>query len=289
MSAPSGSARPRVKLIVDSTCDLPPEWVTRWDIVVLPCFVNFGEESFLDDGIALRRAEFYRRLIAGKGLPTTAAFSPGLAHEAMARQLANAEHVVAFALASHLSSIYNTLRLAAEDFGPEKVTVVDSGQVSMGLGWMLVAAAEAADRGAGPQDVIAAALSARDRVKLYAAIDTLEYLRRGGRVSSLVAGIGTLLQIKPLIEVKHGEVVTAQRVRTMSKAAQAIIDLAHSQAPLERLAVLHTNFPQGAADLRERLIDIAPENTIIVDVTTALGTHAGPGALGISTVKMLSK
>src|SRR5258708_1447017 len=278
-----------VKLIVDSTCDLPPEWIARWDIIVLPCFVNFGDESFVDDGVALPRAEFYRRLIAGKGLPTTASFSPGVAKQAMERQLANAEHVVAFGVASQFSSIYNTMRLAAEEFGPDKVTVVDTGQISMGLGWMMVAAAEAAERGAGPQDVIAAAFSVRDRLKLYAAIDTLEYLRRGGRVSTLVASLGTFLQIKPLIEVKNGEVITMQRVRTMSKATQAIVDLAHSQAPLERLAVLHTHFPDGAAELHGRLKDIAPDNTITVDVTPALGTPVGPGRLAIATAKKPSK
>src|SRR5258708_5639944 len=161
-----------------------------------------------------------------------------MAAKPMRRQLAKAGHVVDFALASQFSSIYNTMRLAAEDVDPQRITVVDSGQVSMGLGWMVVAAAEAAERGAGPEEVIAAALSARERVKLYAAIDTLEYLRRGGRVSSLVASMGTLLQIKPIIEVKNGEVITVSRVRSMTKGVQALIDLAHGQAPLERLAVM---------------------------------------------------
>src|SRR5689334_2854373 len=213
----------RVKLITDGTCDLPREWTNRWDIAVLYPFVNFGEESFLDDGLTLTRPEFYRRLEAGKGLPKTSAFATGTAHDAIERQLKNAEHVVAIMLASQFSSIYNTVRLAAEEFGPSKITVVDSGQVSMGLGWMIVAAAEAAERGAGPEEVIAAAMSTRERVKLYAVIDTLEYLRRGGRVSSLVASMGTLLQIKPIIEVKNGEVITVSRVRSMTKGVQALI------------------------------------------------------------------
>lgn len=275
---------PRVKLIADSTCDLPPEWVARWDIAILHVYVNFGSESFPDDGIALPRAEFYRRLVAGKGLPTTAAPSPGTAQVLIEKQLAKAEHVVAFAVASQFSSVYNTLRLAAQEVDPARVTVIDSGQVTMGLGWMVAAAAEAAEREAGSDEVVAAAQSAHTRVKLYAAIDTLEYLRRSGRVNTFVASIGTLLQIKPIIEVKEGIVSTVQRARTLNKATQVLIDLARAQAPLERLAVLHSNFPDGAADLRERLKDIAPPETIVGDITPAIGTHLGPGSLGLSYV-----
>jgi DegV family protein with EDD domain len=275
----------RVKLIVDSTTDLPPEWLANWDIPVLAVYVNFGEESFLDDGIALPRADFYRRLAASRALPTTSAPPPGVAQELMRKQLEKAEHVVFFTVASTFSGLYNTVRLAAQDLDPKRITVVDGAQASMGLGWMVAAAAEAAQRGAGVEEVMAAALSARERVKLCAAIDTLEYLRRGGRLNSLIASVGTLLQIKPIIDVKDGKVGIVQRVRTMTKAIQTLIDLARGQAPLERLAVLHTNYPQGAADLLTRLADIAPANTITVDVTTAIGTHVGPGCLGFASVR----
>jgi DegV family protein with EDD domain len=275
----------RVKLIVDSTNDLPVEWLARWDVAVLTAFVNFGEESFLDDGIALPKAEFYRRLTTSRVLPSTAAPAPGMAKQRIRQQLEKAEHVVAFTVASQFSSIYNIVRLAAQEVDPERVTVYDSGTVSMGLGWIVAAAAQVAEQGGGVDDVLAAAKSARERIRLYAAIDTLEYLRRGGRVNTLVASLGTLLQIKPIIDVRDGAVTTAQRARTMSRARQVLIDLAHQQMPLERLAVLHTDFPDGAASLRQELADIAPAETLIVDVTTAIGAHIGPGAVGIATVK----
>src|SRR5262249_29344688 len=115
--------------------------------------------------------------------------------------------------------------------------------------------------------------------------DTLEYLRRSGRVNTFIAGIGTLLQIKPIIEIKDGNVSTVQRARTLNKATQVLIDLARAQAPLERLCVLHSNFPNGAADLRERLKDIAPPDTIVGEITTAIGTHLGPGSLGLAYVR----
>jgi DegV family protein with EDD domain len=275
----------RVKLIVDSTNDLPVEWLARWDVAVLTAFVNFGEESFLDDGIALPKAEFYRRLTTSRVLPSTAAPAPGMAKQHIRQQLEKAEHVVAFTVASQFSSIYNIVRLAAQEVDPERVTVYDSGTVSMGLGWIVAAAAQVAEQGGGVDDVLAAAKSARERTRLYAAIDTLEYLRRGGRVNTLVASLGTLLQIKPIIDVRDGAVTTAQRARTMSRARQVLLDLAHQQMPLERLAVLHTDFPDGAASLRQELADIAPAETLIVDVTTAIGAHIGPGAVGIATVK----
>jgi DegV family protein with EDD domain len=274
-----------VKLMVDSTTDLPPEWLAKWDIPVLTAYVNFGEESFPDDGVSLTRTEFYRRLAVARVLPKTSAPSPGMAQQILRRQLEKAEHVVAFIVASQFSSLYNTVRLAAQDVDPARITVVDSGQASMGLGWMVVAAAEAAEQGASLGQVLAAAQSTRERVRLYFTISTLEYLRRGGRVNALVASIGTLLQIKPIIELKEGVVTTIQRARTMSKATQAIVDLAHNHAPLERLAVLHTNSPGEAADLLARLRDVAPPDTITVDVTTAIGAHVGPGGLGIALVK----
>ncbi len=274
-----------VKLMVDSTTDLPPEWLAKWDIPVLTAYVNFGDESFPDDGVSLTRAEFYRRMVVSRVLPKTSAPSPGQAQQLLQRQLDKAEHVVAFVVASQFSSLYNTVRLAAQDVDPKRITVVDSGQASMGLGWMVVAAAEAAERGASLDELLAAAQSTRERVRLYFTISTLEYLRRGGRVNALVASIGTLLQIKPIIELREGIVTTIQRARTMGKATQAIIDLTHSYAPLERLAVLHTNAPNEAADLLARLADVAPPDTITVDVTTAIGAHVGPGGLGIALVR----
>ncbi|MCC7446467.1 MAG: DegV family protein [Anaerolineae bacterium] len=276
-----------VKLIVDSTSDLPSEWLAQWDIPVLTAFVNFGEESIPDDRIALPPAAFYKRLAASKTLPGTAAPSPGLAKTLIERQLAKADHVIVFTVSSKLSSMYNVARVAAEEVDPKRVTVVDSQQVSVGLGWMVAAAAEAAEQGASPDAIIAAAMDTRERVEVLFVIDTLEYLRRGGRVNSVVASIGTLLQIKPILTIKDGLVVVLQRARTMRKAEEILVEMAHQQAPLERLAVGHTNFPAGADGLLAKLTDIAPPppNTITIEVTTALGTHAGPGLIGFVSVR----
>lgn len=275
----------RVKLIVDSTADLPPDWYARWDIQVLPVFINFGEESLLDDGVSISHSEFYRRLKESAVLPKTSAPAPGMAQALIEKQLAKADQVVFFTVASQFSGIYNSVKVAAQDFDPRRVTVVDSGQVSMALGWMMVAAAEAAERGAGPEEIVAAAMSSKSRTRLVAVIDTLEYLRRSGRVNYFVAGIGTLLQIKPIIEVINGQVIAVQRARTMTKGLQGIVELTRNEAPLERLALLHTNNPDLANDLKARLQDVLPADTITGDITTAIGVHIGPNCAGVALVR----
>ena len=276
---------PRVKIIVDSAGDLPTDWLQRWDIAVIPCFINFDTESYPDDGIALTKAEFYRKLATASQLPRTAAPPSGVAKDIIQKQLDKTEQVVVFTVASQLSSVYNSVRLAAQEVDPKRVTVIDSGNVSMAIGWMARAAAEAAETGAGVDEVLAAAQDVRKRTKLYAVIDTLEYLRRSGRVSTLVASIGTMLQIKPIIEVNEGIVTTEQRVRTMGKARQALIELVRSHLPIQHLAVLHTNFPEGGEALKAQVADIATPDTLVMDITTTVGTHIGPGCLGFSYVK----
>ncbi|MCA9906853.1 MAG: DegV family EDD domain-containing protein, partial [Anaerolineae bacterium] len=124
----------------------------------------------------------------------------------------------------------------------------------------------------------------RANQRLFAALDTLEYLKHSGRVGWASASIGALLQIKPILDVQDGEVKPYARVRTFKRAFEALVELAHQQAPLDRLGILHTDNEKGAQDLREALKDIAPEHTLILNITPTIGTHIGPGGLGIATV-----
>ncbi len=277
----------RIRIVIDSTTDLPAEWIQRWGLPMIPAFVNFGGESYPDDGVALPRPAFYQRLAASPALPTTSAPPPGLAEKVLSDTLSTCDHVLAFTVASQLSSIYNTIRLAAEHVDPQRITVYDSGSLSMGLGWQVTTAMEVLERGGSREEVWAAVRSVRARSALWAVPDTLEYLRRGGRVNPLVASIGTLLNIKPIIHFHEGIVNTIQRVRSMGKAIQAIAALAKGAAPIERLALMHSNFEQGTRTLFEQIGDAAPTDAppIIADVTTAIGVHFGPGALGIALVR----
>ncbi|MCB9438218.1 MAG: DegV family protein [Anaerolineales bacterium] len=275
----------KISILTDSTADLAASWVAQYNIRVVPVYVNFGDESFVDDGVALPRSEFYARLAHAPELPTTAAPPPGIVEEAYRDLLRDADHVVTITVAADLSGVHNSMALAANNVAPDKITVLDSGTLSMGLGWQVIAAAEAAHKGADLAAVLEAARRARQKGQVYAALDTFEFLRKGGRVSWIKAGLGSLLQIKPIVAVKDGKVEPAGRVRTFKKAFDEMVKLAHTQVPLERLAVLHSNAPDRAEQLRQALVDIAPaEDVVIADVTTAIGTHVGPGGIGLAMV-----
>ena len=276
----------RILVMTDSTCDLPPEWVRRFDIRVVPTYVHFGQESLADDGVQLTRVDFYRRLAASPILPTTAAPPPGQTLEVMQKALADADHVIALTAPAALSGIYNTFRLAVEQIDPRRVTLIDSTLLSMGMGWQVVIAAEMAQAGATPAEIEAANRALCPRVDVWAALDTLEYVRRSGRVSWAAAMVGTLFQIKPVIRVHDSMVKSVTRVRTTQRAFQILVDLAHEAAPLDRLAIMHTNNPQGAQRLLAALTDVHPDNEIVmVEVTPVIGVHVGPNGLGLAVVR----
>lgn len=274
-------------IMTDSTCDLPAEWIRQHDIRVVPTYVQFGQESLADDGIELTREAFYQRLVTSAILPTTAAPPPGQALAVLKQALEDADHVVAISAPAALSGIYNTFRLAAAQTDPQRVTLIDSQMVTMGLGWQVLEAAEMAARDAAPADIRARLLAMQPHSDVYAALDTFEYLRRSGRVGWAAALIGSLLQVKPLIRL-HDSVVSAQgRVRTHDRAFAALVALVEEAAPLERLAVLHTSNPQGAQHLLDALSDLRPANSPvpIVEVTPVIGVHVGPNGLGVAIVR----
>ena len=274
-----------IAIAVDSAADIPAELAARWKITVIPAFINFGPESYPDDGVAMPRSEFYRRLAEASTMPTTSAMPPGLAVEAYRKILERAERLLVFSVAGSLSSIYNTLALAAAQVSPERIIVVDTHSASMGTGYQALAAAEALARGATLDEAIAAAAEVRPRTEIWAVASTLEYLRRGGRVSTVLAGIGTLLQIKPIISLKDGVVSIPQRARTMNRAVETVREWVRACAPLDRLSILHADNRQGAAAFLNSLRDIAPADTSFADVNTGIGVHIGPGALGAILVR----
>jgi DegV family protein with EDD domain len=279
----------RIRIVADSACDIPQDIVEKYGISVIPAYINFGLESIPDDGVSITREAFYERLKTADPLPTTSAPPPGVSEQIMRAALADADHVVAIHVASKLSGIFNTSRVAAEAIDTERISLFDTGQASMGAGWAAIAAAEAADRGADVDAVIAAAQSTNERTTLWAVPITMEYLRRSGRVNALVAGLGEMLQIKPIISVDDGEANSAGRVRTTKKVIEKLIEMTREQAPLERLAVLHLNNQDGAALMRAALSDVAPpDNTVILMASSAVGANFGPGGLGIALVRAAS-
>ncbi len=278
----------KVRIITDSPSDVPAEWVKQYGMTVLPAYINFStNESVADDGVSITKSAFYERLIKAEILPTTSAYGPGEAEAAMRRLLEEegAEHVVAIHATKGVSAMVESSRIAAQKIGEDKVTVFDSGSLSMGGGWCAVAAARAAAKGASPAEVLAAAESTRDRVDLITVPNTMTYLRRSGRVNNLAGSVGEVLQIKPFVRVLNGEVSAAGRVRTEKKIIPKLVEMAEQHGPLESLAILHTAYLEGAQALTEALGDLKPPDTVTVIVTPSIGANFGSGGLGLAMVR----
>ncbi|MFP4321033.1 MAG: DegV family protein [Anaerolineales bacterium] len=283
---------PNFRIITDSPSDVPAELVAQYRMIVLPAYINFSAaESVPDDGVAITKTDFYERLAKAELLPTTAAYSPGEAEKAMRHLLEDegAEHVFSIHTTKGVSAMVESSRIAAREVGEDKVTVLDTGSLSMGSGWCVVGAARAIAAGADYQGVLDAFESIKARVDLITVPSTMEYLRRSGRVNSMVAGVGDVLQIKPFVRVLNGEVTRAGRVRTEKKIIPKLVDMARDYAPLESVAILHTGYPEGAAALEAALQaalgDLLPADCVTTIVTPAIGANFGPGGVGIAMVR----
>ena len=221
--------------------------------------------------------------------PSTAAPSIGEFAAMFGKMLANGkEHIISIHAAGELTTIVNSARLAARDF-PDKVTVLDSGSLSLGLGFQVLAAAEAAAKGLALDEVLYAIHSARERIVVRASLDTMEYLKRSGRVPGAVATLGGMLSIKPIVALYDGLVKPLGAARTTTQGNQRILDMLLECGPLEKLVILHTNAEERAKWLLDALMQTAPHNApreiLTLMVTTVIGTHVGPRGLGFAALK----
>lgn len=277
----------KIKFVTDSVCDIPAELVQKWDISVVPCFVNYGGKSYADDGVELDREAYFRNILAMKEVPTTAAPPPTLAQESIEKALADADHVFVITTPAKVSGIYNSMRLAIQNLTrtqAERVTLIDSGQLSMGIGLQVLMGAEVAQETGNVHATHDAILRIREHQHLYTGLATMELLRRSGRVGWAAANIGALLQIKPVISVKDGDVVAVAKVRTFSRAIEKVAELARSHSPFDRVALMHINNHEAIEALRTSLKDLLPAAPMIVPAGPTIGTHIGPGAIAITTV-----
>ena len=278
----------RIGLITDSPSDLPEEFVKRNKIEVVPAILVLEGQPYLD-GIEITRTDFYTRLPALRNSPTTAApsFENFSAHY---RSLFKdgCEQIIGIFTAEKLTSIANIARKAAEAFAG-RVCVIESGSLSMGSGYQVMAAAEALGKGLQLAEVLEIVQSVRERIKVYAALDTIEYVRRSGRVPNAVAALGGLLSIKPVVELREGVVKPLGAPRTTHKATDKLMDLLAELGPLESLSILHTNAEPRAREFLSRLTASQeyplPAEIPIINVTTVIGTHVGPNGLGVAAVK----
>ena len=276
-----------IRIVTDSTSDIPPEAAAKYGIVVVPAYVNIGGESYLD-GIELSRREFYQKLPDYPSPPTTAAPSPGAFTETYNRLAEEgATQILSIHVASTLSGILNAARLGAEATDAVEVTGFDSQQLTMGLGLQAITAAEAAAAGHSVAEIVALLSERVKRTYVMAFLDTLEYLRRSGRVSWAQFGIGTLLRIKPILKVHLGTVEMLERVRTSKRALNRFLEIVTELEPLESMAILHTHATQEEIEaFRQQIQFLVPNGLtpLAVELTPALGAHLGPGGFGIACV-----
>lgn len=272
-----------IKIVTDSTCDLPDEIAAEHDVTVVPMYVNFGGKSYLD-GVDLSREAFYEQLPDCDPPPTTAIPGPQAFLNAYQR-LADkgATQILSVHISKSLSGVVDTASLAARE-ASMPVTVFDAGTLSLGLGFLARTAAQAAAAGRSMQEIVARLGEQRQRTHVFAALDTLEFLRRGGRVSRLVATLGSWLKTKPLLKM-HDGTARAERIRTTKAAFERLMVLLREQLPLESVALVHTHALEKAKELRLRAQDLLPNKEILsVDVTPLFGAHLGPEAVGFVCV-----
>lgn len=273
-----------IRIVTDSTSDIPQTLADQYGIVVLPAYVNVGEDSYLDR-VQLSRREFYEMLPTLPKPPTTAAPAVGAFTEAYEKLAAEgASEILSIHLSASLSGILNAARLGAQATDTVQVTLFDSRQLSMGLGLLALTAAEDAAAGCDMEEITAHLERRVSRTHVFAVLDTLEYLRRSGRVSWAAFGVGTLLRIKPLLHVFDGNVEMIERVRTRSRSVRRLIEHVEALGPLERLVVLHTRNADEATALGEEAAHLFPaqHDFLAVEVTPTIGAHVGPGALGFA-------
>jgi len=274
----------KIKFATDGVADLPKSLLEKYDIAVVPSFVNYGGRSMADDGVELSREKFYQDLPNLTVHATTAAPPPAIAEEVLKRHLEGADHLIAIVTPPKLAANYNSFRLGGASLPEGRFTLIDSRRVAMAMGWQVVIGAEVAARTGSLEATLDAISRVQRNQVLYCALPTLEYLRRSGRVGWASASIGSLLQIKPILQVDDDDIRLAARVRTYHKAVDYVIDMLRQQGPLEKLAVIHANHCDGAREIMERVRDIAPDDAIIADIGPTLGVHVGPGALGFASV-----
>ena len=275
-----------IRIVTDSTCDLPRSIVDRLQITVLPLFINIGKETYLD-GVDMSRQTFYQKLPTFKSHPTTAAPGPDVFQQTYERLAAEgATEILSIHIAKMLSAIVNIARVAAKETTAVPVTVLDSGQISLGMGFMVQKAAAAATQGATMMEILNLLEEQGSRTHVFAVIDTLTYLRRSGRMNSVVAGIGSLLQIKPLLKMHQGE-AASERVRTLSAARKRLVTLLDEVGPVEEAALVHTHAANRAESLHRQAAHLLPGGEIpSVDITPVLGAHLGPNAIGFACVSV---
>lgn len=277
-----------IKIVTDSTCDLPQNVIQGLGITVIPLYINIGDKGYLD-GVDITREDFYTNLPDYDVHPTTG--TPGIdvftqVYKSLSSE--GATEVLSIHISQSLSATVEVAQTAARDFHQIPVTVRDSHQLSLGTGFQVETAARMAVEGKTMKEILAALDDMMPRTYVTAGLDTLDYLRRSGRMNVFMAGIGSLLQLKPILTMKNG-LPGSELVRTAQKTEARLIEMLEEQQPIERFALLHTNAPVKAKAFCSRIADLIPDSEVYsMDITPIIGAHIGPGAVGYAIISKIA-
>jgi DegV family protein with EDD domain len=277
----------RVAIFTDSASDMDPREAEASGITIVPLIVNFGPDSY-KAGVDLSMEAFWERMVAPDApFPTTAAAAPGEFKDAYeAAFAAGAEAIVSVHVAGSLSGAIKSAQIARDMLPDREIHVVDSQGASMAEGLLCRLGVELAAEDRSAAEIAETLESRAGDMIMVVALETLEYLKKGGRISGAQAAIGTLLSVKPIILVKDGAVETADRVRTRSKARERVLEII-TEHPIERLSILHTQAPDIEAfrqAVLDRVPDLDPASVTIELVGASVGPHLGPGCVGAAVM-----
>ena len=271
-----------VRIVTDSTADLTPEQQRAAGITVVPLNVHFGDEVFRDH-VDLSTDEFFRRLKASPQLPRTSQPSVGAFEEAYRSLRQGGDEIVSVHLSSKVSGTYNSALMAAQSVGEGKIDVVDSLSTSMALGFIALEGAKLARAGRDRQAVAECLRGLVPKARVICVVDTLTYLERGGRIGKARALLGSLLNVKPILQLKDGEVVPLGRARGRPQALNRLLELLERDGKVSQLAIMHGAAHTDAQQLRERVASSYPSVDIqLTEIGAVLGTHTGPGVIGFT-------
>ena len=273
-----------IQIVTDSACDLPKELIKQYQIHVVPLYINIGNKSYLD-GVEMDHNAFYNGLEGFDHHPQTAAPGPE-PFEKIYNSISNGgnDEILSIHVSGSLSATITSAQKAARQT-KAKVTVHDSGQLGLGAGLQVMVAAKAAAAGAGMQEVLEEVKDLGRRTHVFAVLDTLKYLQRSGRMNMAMAGVGSLLRIKPLMKMHEG-IPSSEKISTHFRAMQRLVDLTKKVGDLEELHYLHTQALDAAKSFYEKTKALVPPNTspIFQSITPVLGAHVGPNVLGVVCV-----
>jgi DegV family protein with EDD domain len=274
----TSSQRP-VHIVTDSTADLPDDLIANLPVTVVPLSVDIEGDIFFD-GVNLTRDEFVGHLRRGV-FPKTSQPSIGAFQEVYQKLLDEGNDIVSIHIAPQLSGTYNSATQARSALDADAIHVVDSTSITMGIGFLVLEAAELVQQRKSASEVAAYVEQRKADVRIFATLETLEYLQKGGRIGRAAAMLGSALQLKPIVRVSNGAVEPVERVRTYRKALQRLSEIYSEHRPYDRVAVLHLDAPHEADKLVERVRETDPDLDIVVgQIGTVIGAYGGPGLVG---------